>query len=146
MLDRNTCKHLTVCKQTGFKNKLLTIPPRSLEYINFFETISILAGDSVTLCIPLCICRLTLEWIAREISTKLLGMPTHLDQSSLTAARLYLMRLVSQMSGFDSQPPLCVSRRQLLSVGPFFQLLTGVPFLLPAALRSRVQTLWLVSR
>ena len=39
----------------------------------------------VTLCIPLCICRLTLAWISSKISTKLLGMPTHLDRSSLTA-------------------------------------------------------------
>ena len=39
----------------------------------------------------LCICRLTLAWISSEISTKLLGMPTRLDWSSLTAAGLYLM-------------------------------------------------------
>ena len=49
----------------------------------------------------LCICRLTLAWISSEIFTKLQGMPTHLDWSSLTAAGLYLMRLVSQMSGVD---------------------------------------------
>ena len=36
----------------------------------------------------LCICRLTLAWISSEISTKLLGMLTHLDRSSLTAAGL----------------------------------------------------------
>ena len=52
-------------------------------------------GDSVTLCIPLCICRLTLAWISSEISTKLLRMPTHLDRSSLTVAGFHLMRLVS---------------------------------------------------
>ena len=86
----------------------------------------------MTLCISLCICRLTLAWISSEISTKLLGMPTHLDRSSLTAAGLYLMWPLSQMSGVDSQPPLCVFRRQLTS-------LTGVPFLLPVASRSRVQ-------
>ena len=34
---------------------------------------------------PVCICRLTLTWISSEISTKLLGMSTHLDRSSLTA-------------------------------------------------------------
>ena len=70
----------------------------------------------------LCICRLTLAWISSEISTKLLGMPTHLDWSSLTAAGLNLMRLVSQMSGVDSQLPLSIARRQLPSVGSFFQL------------------------
>ena len=103
-------------------------------------------GDSVTLCIPLCICRLTLAWISSKISTKLLGMPTHLDRSSLTAAGLYLMRLVSQMSGVDSQMPLCISRHQLTSLSPFVQLLTCVLFLLPVASRSRVQTFCLVSR
>ena len=48
-------------------------------------------GDSVPLCIPLCICRLTLASISSKISTKLQEMPTHLDRSSLTAAGLYLM-------------------------------------------------------
>ena len=81
----------------------------------------------MTLCIPLCICRLTLAWISSEISTKLQGMPTHLDRSSFTAAGLYLMRLVSQMSGVDSPPPLCVSRRQMLPLSSFVQLLTRVP-------------------
>ena len=56
----------------------------------------------MTLCIPLCICRLTLAWVSSEISTKLVGMPTHLDRSSLTAAGLSLIRLVSQMSRVDS--------------------------------------------
>ena len=49
----------------------------------------------------LCICRLTLAWISSEISTKLLGMPTHLDRSSLTSARPYLIRLVSLLSDVD---------------------------------------------
>ena len=40
---------------------------------------------------PMCICRLTLAWISSEISAKLLGMPTHLDRSSLTALVLSLM-------------------------------------------------------
>ena len=39
----------------------------------------------------LCIRRLMLTCIHREISTKLLGMPTHLDWSSLTDAGLSLM-------------------------------------------------------
>ena len=34
----------------------------------------------------LCICRLTLACISSEISTKLLGMPTHPDWPSLTAS------------------------------------------------------------
>ena len=43
----------------------------------------------------LCICRLSLAWISGEISTKLLGMPTHLDRSSLTALDSLTCRLVS---------------------------------------------------
>ena len=39
----------------------------------------------------LSICRLTLAWISCKISTKLLGMPTHPDWSSLTDAGLSLM-------------------------------------------------------
>ena len=39
----------------------------------------------------LCIYRLTLACISSEISTKLLGMPTHLDWSSFTATGPYLM-------------------------------------------------------
>ncbi len=38
-----------------------------------------------------CICRLTLPCISSEISTKLLGMPTHPDWPSLTASGPYLM-------------------------------------------------------
>ena len=38
-----------------------------------------------------CICRLTLECISCEISTKLPGMPTHPDWPSLTASAPYLM-------------------------------------------------------
>ena len=42
-------------------------------------------GGSVTLN-SLCICRLTLACISDEISTKLIGMPTHPDWPSLTAS------------------------------------------------------------
>ena len=55
----------------------------------------------MTLCIPLCICRLTLAWISSKISTKLLGMPPHLDWYSFTAAGPYLIRLVSLLSVVD---------------------------------------------
>ena len=41
-------------------------------------------GELCNIAFPLCICRLTLAWISSEIFTKLLGMPTHLDCSSLT--------------------------------------------------------------
>ena len=52
-------------------------------------------------CIPLCICRLTQAWISSEISTKLLGMPTYLDRSSLTALDPLSCQLVSLLSGVD---------------------------------------------
>ena len=93
----------------------------------------------------LCICRIPLAWISNEISTKLRGMPTHLDWSSLTAARLYLMRLVSQMSGVDCLLPFCVSIQQLSPAGSFFQLavlsLSDLPFLphFRSRPKSRVQ-------
>ena len=50
---------------------------------------------------PMCICRLTLAWISSEISTKLLGMPTHLDQSSFTAAGLSHADWSLLLSGVD---------------------------------------------
>ena len=102
-------------------------------------------GDSVTLH-SLCICRLSLACIFREISSKLRGMPTHLDWSSLTADCCWL--------------PLCVFLRQLPSLGSFFQLvwlafpypllwlLSDLPFLahFRSRRRSRFQDLCLVSR
>ena len=49
----------------------------------------------------LCVCRLTLAWISSEISTKLLGMPTHLDRSSFTAAGLSHADWSLLLSGVD---------------------------------------------
>ena len=74
---------------------------------------------------PKCICRLTLAWISSEISTKLLGMPTHLDQSSLTALDSLLCRLVTSAvrCRLHLLPP-CLSHRQLTSVSSFVQLLS----------------------
>ena len=87
----------------------------------------------------LCICRLTLAWISSEISIKLLGMPTNLDWSSLTATGLYLMP-----TGLFCCP-VSTATNYFLWV-PSSNSLIGVPFLLPVASRSRVQTLCLVSR
>ena len=50
---------------------------------------------------PVCICRLTLAWISNKISTKLQGMPTHLDRSSLTAAGLSHADWSFLLSGVD---------------------------------------------
>ena len=157
--------------------------PWKWEYINFFETISILAGNHLVVPIGashislwpqeiqsrewekknkeqtnnmvwvgskckkrsyvtlhfLYICRLTLAWISSKISTKLLGMPTHLDWSSLAAAGLYLMRLVSSGVQCRHQLPLCVSCRQLPSVGSFFQLLSHSLTHFRSRRRSRAQ-------
>ena len=44
---------------------------------------------------PMCICRLTLSWISSEISTQLLGIPTHLDRSSFTALDPISCRLLT---------------------------------------------------
>ena len=96
-------------------------------------------GGSVTLH-SLCICRLTLACISSEISTKLLGMPTHPDWPSLTASfcwplltldcklilSVFLTALVS--STVHCRLPLCVTLCQLPSLSSFFQLsLSGVP-------------------
>ena len=81
-------------------------------------------------------CRLTLAWISSEISTKLLGMRTHLDRSFLTALDPISYQLVSQLSGVDwplASPfancflPVSLSNSSL------------VPCLLPVTSRSWVQ-------
>ena len=81
---------------------------------------------------PMCICRLTLEWISSETSTKLLGMPTHPERSSLTAHANWSLLL----SGVD-----CHSRHPspnwLLRV-PFPSPL-AFPYLLPVTSRSLAQ-------
>ena len=51
---------------------------------NMLGLIQAQEGDLCNIAFLLCICRLTLAWISCEISTKLLGMPTHLDRSSFT--------------------------------------------------------------
>ena len=84
----------------------------------------------------LCICRLMLAWISNKISTKLLGMPTHFDWSSLIAVGLYLMRLVSQMalcSRHRCQLPTAIS--EFLLPTPWL----AFPCLLLVASRSRAQ-------
>ena len=86
---------------------------------------------------PLCICRLTLAWISSEISTKLLGMPTHLDRSSFTALDPISCQLVSLLSGFDW--PLASPFADCLLLSPFSHSLTRILFLLPVTLRSWAQ-------
>ena len=80
----------------------------------------------------LSICRLTLACISSEIPTKLLGMLTHLDCSSLNSISC---RLVS--SAVRCRQPLCVSLHQLLlSVPSSNSSLTGVP--LPTSARVEI--------
>ena len=94
----------------------------------------------------LCICRLSLPSILREIYTKLRGILTHLDWSSLTDAGLsnadWSLRCPVSTANCHCPSPVA---------NPFFE------FLCPALnslslthfqsrLRSRVQTLCLVSR
>ena len=71
---------------------------------------------------PMCICRLTLAWISSEISTKLLGMPTHLDRSSFTALGPISCQLVSLLSGVDW--PLASPFANCLLLSSFVQLLS----------------------
>ena len=66
---------------------------------------------------PLCICRLTLAWISSEISTKLLGMPTHLDRSSFTGTGLLTSAVRCWLA-------TRVTLRQLPSQSSFVQLLS----------------------
>ena len=93
---------------------------------------------------PLCIYRLTLAWISSEISTKLLGMLTHLDRSSFTGTGLTHADCSLLLSGVDC--PLASPFANSFFSVPFSHSLTGVPFLLPVTSRSQVQTLCLVSR
>ena len=85
----------------------------------------------------MCICRLTLAWISNEISTKLLGMPTHLDRSSFTG----LDSLSCQLVTFAVRCRLAtrITFRQLPSQSSFVQLLLVFPCLLPVTSRSRAQ-------
>ena len=86
--------------------------------------------------VPLCICRVMLAWISSEISTKLLGMPTHLDRSSLTDTGLT-----------HADCSLLLSSVVWPLTSPFANWLLWVPcptptrllFLLQVALRSRAQ-------
>ena len=99
-------------------------------------------GSSMTLH-SLCICRLTLACILREISTKRLGMPTHLDWSLLLSVFDCLSAVSSptDLSGFIYQLPLCASPCQLT------WLLLDQPFLphFRSRPRSWVPALCLVS-
>ena len=90
----------------------------------------------VTLCIPLCICRLTLARISSEIFTKLLGIPTHLDRSSITGLSHADWSLLQ--SGVDLSATL---RRSSLT--DFLEFLCptplAFPYPLPVTSRSRAQ-------
>ena len=68
----------------------------------------------------LCICRLTLTCILREISAKPRGMLTHLDWSSLTAPGLYLMPTGLFYCPVSTAPLHLPS--PTASLGSFFQL------------------------
>ena len=92
----------------------------------------------------LCICRLTLASISSEISKKLLGMLIYLDWSSSLLLNSISCRLVT--SAVRCRLPLCVTLRQLASVGSFFQLLSRVPFPTSGRVEISSSGLCLVSR
>ena len=64
-------------------------------------------------------------WIYSEISTKLLGMPTHIDRSSLTALDPISCQLVT--SAVRCRLATRVTLCQLTSVNSFVQLLLAFP-------------------
>ena len=89
-----------------------------------------------------CICRLTLAWISSEISTKLLGMLTNLDWSSLVLLLDSIScRLVS--SAVRCRLPTALLRLPLLTAFcrflPPTPLWLAFPCPLPVASRSRAQ-------
>ena len=87
--------HLVVPFRTflyGTRNTIKRVGGKNKEQTNNMAWVSTKCKKrSYVTLHSLCICRLTLAWISSKISTMLLGMPTHLDWSSLTAAGLYLM-------------------------------------------------------
>ena len=84
----------------------------------------------------MCICRLTLAWISCEISTKLLGMPTHLDRSSLTDTGLTRANWSLLLSGVDwlLASPFANSFSEFPCPTPL-----AFPYPLPVTSRSRAQ-------
>ena len=90
----------------------------------------------VKLCIPLCICRLTLAWISSKISTKLQGMPTHPYRSSLTALDHISSKwsLRYPVSTGHSGHPSPTAFSQYLRPTPL-----AFPYPLPVMSRSRAQ-------
>ena len=85
---------------------------------------------------PLCLCRLTLACISSEISTKLLGMPTHLDRSSFTGTGFTLADCSLLLSGVD-----CPLASPFANTFSEFLCATGLvfPYPLPVTSRSRAQ-------
>ena len=86
---------------------------------------------------PMCIRRLTRAWISSDISTKLLGMPTYLVRSFVTALYSLTCRLIP--SAFRCRLATRVNLHQLSSLSSFVQLLLAFPYPLPVTSRSRAQ-------
>ena len=100
-------------------------------------------GSSVTLH-SLCIYRLTLTCILREISTKPQGMLTHFDWSSLTAPGLYLMPTGLFCCPLSTAPLRHPSPTAFS--GFLFPSLTGVPLPTSSHVEISSSSLCLVSR
>ena len=86
---------------------------------------------------PMCICRLTLAWISRENST------THAEcwliLTALPSLTLGPYLMPTGLSAVRCRLAARVTLRQLPSVSPFVQFLSGLSFLLPVASISRAQ-------
>ena len=118
----------------GYKNTIKGVGGKEQTNNNAWVSSKCKKKSYVTLH-SLYICRLTLTWISSENSTKILGMLTHLDWSSLTAAELYLMP--TGLFSVRCRLPFSVSRRQLTSFRSFVQLLTRVPLLTSGHIKDR---------
>ena len=102
-------------------------------------------GELCNIAFPLCICRLTLAWISSEFSTKLLGMPTHLDRSSFTgldslSCQLFTSTVRCRLATRVTPSP--TASTEFLWPTP----LTGFPFLIPGHVEISGPNPFLVSR
>ena len=91
-----------------------------------------------------CIYRLTQAWVSSKKFYNTTGMPTYLDQISLTGLDPLSCRLVSLLSGVDWS--LASPFANCLPRAPLSNSLTGVPFLLLVTRDLESKTLCLVSR
>ena len=102
------------------RNTIKGVGEKEKKTNNMLGLIQVQEEKLCNIAFPMCICRLMLTWISSEISTKLLGMPTYLDRSSLTALDPLSCQLLT--SAVRSRLPTGVTLCQLPSLSSFVQL------------------------